>query len=207
MAIISDTEDVDFLTGTADPDTFVLGRDGVRDRIYDFKDGVDKIDLTAYSVGFDTVTIIWKKPGVFKVKIRDEKFLVNFAPQEEGEPPLSPSSLTADDFIFRDGAAAAPAQIQSDSDGKQKLVGTTMPDVFIFTSDGDRDIVKRFEDDKDKIDLSSYSILWEDLTFIDKGNGRVRIEIDDGLGGDVVVLKDSSGLLTSADLTISDFIL
>ncbi len=207
MAIISDTSGVDFLTGTADPDTFVLGRDGVRDRIYQFKDGVDKIDLTAYSVGYDTVTIIWKKPGVFKVKIRDEKFLVNFAPQLEGEAPISPDSLTADDFIFRTGAAAAPVQIQSDSAGKEKLIGTTMPDVFIFHNDGARDVVKRFEDDKDKIDLSSYSVLWEDLTFVDKGDGRVRIVIDDGFGGDVLVLTDSSGLLTSADLTPSDFIL
>lgn len=207
MSVINDTSGVDFLTGTPDPDIFVLGRDGVRDKILEFKDGEDLIDLTAFTVGYDTISIMQVKPDVFKVKIRNEKFLIKFAPQDEGEAPISIDSLTIDDFIFRPGAAPATPQIQSDSPGKQKLIGSTMPDVFIFHNDGERDVIKRFEDDKDKIDLSGYSVNFEDLTFIDKGDGRVKIVIDDDLGRDVVVVVDSSGLLTPDDLTPSDFIL
>lgn len=203
---MEDTAGSDRLDGSPGNEVFVLGRDGQFDKVYDFKDGEDKIDLTAFSIGFDTCYIVQLEPGLFMLQIRNEKTWIRFAEQGPGEAPISYDSLDPTDFIFKSGIPAAPPQVQSDSDGSQKLYGTTMPDVFIFNKDGDRDYVKRFEDDKDIIDLSGYSVNYEDLEFIDVGPGRVRIKIHHEQGKDVLVVVDRSGLLDANDLTEDDFI-
>ena len=203
---MEDTAGSDRLNGTIGSDIFELGRDGQFDKVYEFKDGEDKIDLTAFSVGFDTCYIVQLQPNLFMLQVRDEKTWIRFADQEPGEAPISFSSLDSTDFIFKSGIPAAPPQVQSDSDGSQKMYGSTMPDVFIFNPDADRDYIKRFEDDKDLIDLSSYSIQYEDLEFIDVGPGRVRIKVHHENGKDVLVVVDRSELLDAVDLTEDDFI-
>jgi len=197
----------DELTGLSGADRFVLSHDGRRDTILDFEDGVDVIDFTDFNVTFEELFIFQISAYSFVVDIRGERNQIDVAPPDIGDPPITPYSFTADDFIFADGAAAPNVLVQSDTAAADKLIGTGRPDVFVFSPDGLRDAVRRFEIHKDAIDLSSFGTAFANLTFTDVAPGRVVIRLETvDFGVEHLVLNDKSRLFTSADLTADDFI-
>ncbi len=197
----------DILTGFAGADTFVLSHDGRRDTITDFEDGIDVIDLTDYNVTFEEVFIFQLSTYSFVIEIRGERNQIDVPPPALGDPPVTPYSFTAADFIFAAGAAPPNVVLQSDTSAKDKLIGTGRPDVFVFTPDGLRDGVRRFEIHKDKIDLSAFGTAFENLIFTDIKDGRVAITLETlDFGIEKLVINDRSKLFTSADFTADDFI-
>jgi len=197
----------DILTGGLGADTFVLSHDGKRDTITDFTDGVDVIDFTSFNVTFDELFIYQINTYSFVIEIRGEKNQVDVTPPNIGDPPITPYSFTADDFIFAPGAAAPTPVVQSDTAGADRLFGTGRPDVFVFNPDGMRDAIRRFEIHKDLIDLSGFGTAFANLIFTDVQPGRIVIRLETlDHGIEHIVINDRSHLFTSADLTADDFI-
>ena len=197
----------DILTGGLGADTFVLSHDGKRDTITDFTDGVDVIDFTNFNVTFDELFIYQISTYSFVIDIRGEKTQVDVTPPSIGDPPITPYSFTAADFIFAPGAAAPTPVVQSDTAGADRLFGTGRPDVFVFNPDGMRDAVRRFEIHKDLIDLSGFGTAFANLIFTDVQPGRIVIRVETiDFGIEHIVINDRSHLFTSADLTADDFI-
>lgn len=198
--VVTDTARRDALWGSDQPDTFVLRRDGKTDTIQGFEPGRDLIDLSAFDIGFDSVEIRQTSPTTYMIHVREERTKVVLAPGED-------RALDADDFIFREGVADAPLQVHADGAGTDRLRGTTLPDVFIFSPDGVRDAVRRFEDGKDVVDLSAFNVSFADLTITDKKPGRVMVRVHYGDGEkEDVIIHDGSKTLTAADLSADDFI-
>ncbi len=197
----------DILTGGLGADTFVLSHDGRRDTITDFQDGIDVIDFSDFNVTFEELFIFQLSAYSFVIEIRGERNQIDVAPPNIGDPPITPYSFTAADFIFADGAAAPNVVVQTDTAGNDKLIGTGRPDVFVFSPDGMRDAVRRFEIHKDQIDLSAFGTAFENLIFTDVQPGRIVIRLETiEFGIEHIVINDRSKLFTSADLTADDFI-
>ncbi len=192
----------DKITGLGGADVFALRRDGKRDFILDFKNASDTIDLSDYNVTWDEVFVRLKAPGHFIIEIRGEKTDITFQAPEIGEPALSFFSLDESDFIFAAGAAAPTVHLVPDTAATDILWGTGRPDVFLLNRDSLKDVVRRFEDDKDAIDLLNFNTSFAALVFVDKAPGRVLIWCE----GEAIVVRDASRLLTAADFSASDFI-
>ncbi|WP_147126481.1 hypothetical protein [Shimia ponticola] len=90
--IIFDSDARDFMTGADGVDTFVFGAgDGQRDVIWDFEQGTDLIDISAWGVAsFDDLTITAKKSDRWIVTYNDEQLEVVM---DGGR-----TDLTAEDF-------------------------------------------------------------------------------------------------------------
>lgn len=82
--------------------------------------------------------------------------------------------------------------------GIDAVQGGRGADMFIFTADGDRDKLLDF---KDGSDLISVGVAFAALTITTLAPGRVQIDYS----GDVLIVTDSLGQLTVADLTTADF--
>ncbi len=204
---LHDTSRRDILTGGAGADTFVLSHDGKHDTISDFQDGYDVIDFTDYNVTYEEVFIFQASATSFIIDIRGERTQVDVPVPGIGDPPITPYSFTAADFIFAPGAATPAPLVISDTAAKDKLIGTGRPDVFVFTPDGLRDAVRRFEIHKDKIDLSAFGTAFGDLVMTDVKPGRILVELTTlDFGIEHLVINDRSHLFTMADLTAADFI-
>jgi len=197
----------DILTGGLGSDTFVLSHDGRRDIITDFQDGFDVVDFTDFNVTFEELFIFQLSAYSFVIDIRGERNQIDVTPPNIGDPPITPYSFTAADFIFAPGAAAPNVVVQTDTAGNDKLIGTGRPDVFVFSPDGMRDAVRRFEIHKDQIDLSGFGTAFANLVFTDVQPGRIVIKLETvDFGIEHIVINDRSHLFTSADLTANDFI-
>ena len=197
----------DILTGGLGADTFVLSHDGRRDTITDFSDGIDVVDFTDFNVTFEELFIFQLSAYSFVIDIRGERNQIDVPPPNIGDPPITPYSFTAADFIFASGAAAPNVVVQSDTAGNDKLIGTGRPDVFVFSPDGMRDAVRRFEIHKDQIDLSGFGTAFANLVFTDVQPGRIVIKLETiDFGVEHIVINDRSHLFTSADLIADDFI-
>ena len=122
----------DQLFGGNGTDYFVLGRDGRTDTIWNFEDGKDRIDLSAFEVQFDSVMIRQISELEWTIVVRDEMTRINFDTPEAGDPPID---LTEDDFIFASGVPAATPQVILDQAGLTHLHGTSLPDVFTMMID------------------------------------------------------------------------
>lgn len=197
----------DKLTGDLGADTFVFQHDGKRDFILDFEDGADVIDFTDFNVTYEELFIYQISAYTFVIDIRGEKTEVAVVPPGLGDPPITPSSFTAEDFIFTVGAAPPTITLQADTPGADRLFGTGRPDVFLFDPDGMRDAVRRFEIHKDKIDLTAFDTAFANLIFTDVSPGRVVIRVETPeFGVEHLVVHDKSKLFTSGDFTADDFI-
>ena len=197
----------DILTGGLGADTFVLSHDGRRDTITDFSVGVDVIDFTDFNVTFEELFIFQLSAYSFVIDIRGERNQIDVTPPNIGDPPITPASFTAADFVFAPGAAAPTPVVQSDTAGADRLFGTGRPDVFVFNPDGMRDAVRRFEIHKDLIDLSGFGTAFANLVFTDVQPGRVVIRLETlDFGIEHIVINDRSHLFTAADFTAADFI-
>lgn len=197
--VIRDTGRRDQLTGGDGADIFYLRHDNKRDTILDFQDGSDKIDLTDFNVTFDEVYIRQIADNAFVFTIRGESNAVYFAPPGPLDPPII---FDADDFIFNPGAAAPTRNLVTETDGADRLWGTSRPDTFVMNPDGMRDAIRRFELGKDIIDLQTFDTSFENLVFTDVKDGRVRIDF----GSESLVITDGSRSFTAADFAADDFI-
>jgi len=200
---IEDTGRRDKLTGGDGADIFLLNRDNKRDFILDFTDGVDKIDLTKFAVTFEEVFIKMISADTFVFTIRGESNNVTFAPSAL---PIDLSSLSADDFIFAEGAAPPNTNLVAETTGADRLFGTSRPDVFLFSPDGERDAVRQFELGKDRIDIETFDTSFGALDFFDIKAGRVRITFTTDFGTESLIIVDASRQFTSADFSAGDFV-
>jgi len=204
---ITDTLRRDLLLGDAGADTFVFQKDGKRDTVLDFQDGVDVIDFTDFDVTFEELFIYQIDTYSFVIDIRGEKNQIDVTPPNLGDPPITPSSFTAEDFLFDPGAAPPTITLHADTPAADRLFGTGRPDVFLFNPDGMRDAVRRFEIGKDKIDLAAFDTAFANLTFTDVSPGRVVIRLETlEFGVEHLVVHDKSKLFTASDFTADDFI-
>lgn len=192
----------DFLTGGAGADIFRLKRDGKVDKVFDFDDGIDIIDLSHYNITWDEVMIKHLEDSEFAIIIRGEKNLITVQPPETWEPAPSIHTFTADDFIFNTGAAVPDINIVLDGDGAGRITGTGLIDHFVMLQDGNRDVVLDYEPGKDKVDLAIFGTTFNQLSFVDRQPGKIVVR----LGTETVVIRDVSRELTSAELSADDFI-
>ena len=93
---IHDLGGADNLFGRGGADQFVMAADGDLDRIKDYQDGSDVIDVTAWgATELADLTITQHATGRVSVVMGDETLLVS-----DGARSLVVGDLTADDFIF-----------------------------------------------------------------------------------------------------------
>lgn len=200
--VLRDNAGREALTGAQGLDIFRMRRDGETDIVRDFQLGIDRIDLSAYEVGFDQMMIWNIRDNRFAIEIRGERTIIDIVPFENPVTGEIRDRLDITDFTFSPTAPSAGPNIVFDTDGKDFIRGTPNPDVFIFREDDEKDFVNRFEDGKDKIDLSDFEVRFDDLKFYEHFVGRVAVII----GDEKVFVKDAGGELTKAMLTEEDFI-
>ena len=88
---------VDVLFGGAGADVFVLSRDGQQDRIADFTDGVDRIDLSDWGMIYSAGALsIQSTTTGARISFGSEVLIIDTA----NNKPLSATSLTDADFLF-----------------------------------------------------------------------------------------------------------
>ena len=198
MPLIQDTSAKnDKLIGNSGvADTFYFNQDGNRDQLFGFEHGLDRIDLTQYNLTFSDLKIIDKFDGSgVRIVIGDtkEKLFV---------PGAVAADFDASDFVFSGpvgGAPVGPFTTFADSDGIDKFDGTSGADLFVFSPDGDREVIRNFDDGQDVIDLTAYGVTFDDLKIVNKANGGgVRIVVE----GEKIHVKD----VTAADFTSEDFL-
>ena len=199
--IITDTGRRDIINLGDGVDIVELSRDGKTDHVFGFDNGIDKIDLTQFNVNWSEIQIKYKGGGEFVITIRGERTKITFKPPIDGSE-ITQDYLTEDDFIFATGAPDPIDNILIDSNGLSVLYGTDQTDIFVMFRDHSRDVIKGFDPTKDKIDLSSFGISFEDLIFNDERGGKVVIK----LGTEGLVIRDLSGTLTSGDFTEDMFV-
>ncbi|MEL7099667.1 MAG: calcium-binding protein [Pseudomonadota bacterium] len=91
--------------------------------------------------------------------------------------------------------------------GNDTLIGSAGRDLFIFGRNAGDDVVRDYQDNIDRIDVSALGVsAFSDLSaaFSDRAGGGVLIDLSVAGGAGSITLL---GSVTSADLTASDFIL
>ncbi len=86
-----------------------------------------------------------------------------------------------------------------DGDGEDTAEGGAGADTFVFGADGSTDTIADFKDGVDLIDLTT---AFKNLTFTDIAPGEVHVEHS----GEILIIFDTAGTLTAADLTRDDFL-
>lgn len=94
--LLLDGDGKDQLFGGSGRDIFEFAPDGLQDRVQDFQDGLDLIDLSASVSGFDDITMTQLNQRVVRLTYDEEVLLV----RGFGKLNLSVDDLTADDFIL-----------------------------------------------------------------------------------------------------------
>ena len=94
---LNDGAGADTMTGGAGADVFVFCRDGAVDRITDFQDGIDRIDISDWGRIYSTaaLTFITTATGA-EVVYGDERLIIT----SSTGAPLTTAALTDADFIF-----------------------------------------------------------------------------------------------------------
>lgn len=199
--VLRDTANRDRIASGGGGDLIVLARDGKTDTILDFQNSLDRIDLTAFNITWSEVQV--KKTGdlSFTLTMRGERLKLELSALESQESvPLT--AIDADDFVFAPGAAAPNPHLILDYTGPGTLTGTDQPDVFAVLRDSDRDVIKDFDPNHDRIDLSSFDTSFEELRFTDRKPGKIIIH----LGSETLVVRDVSRDMMSGDFVADDFI-
>lgn len=200
--VIADSARRDQLTGYSGADTFRLLNDDKTDKILDFEDGIDTIDLTAYNVTWADVQIKYKGDFTFAISINGERTLITFQPPPNLDPADAQFLLDESDFIFNDNAAAAPPNYIYDRPGNDRLYGTDQSDIFVMQMDYYRDVVVKFDPNHDKIDLTPFNLTFADLTYTEVKPGKILVH----LGNENLVLRDVSHTMVVDDITADMFI-
>ncbi|GIX12909.1 MAG: hypothetical protein KatS3mg118_0868 [Paracoccaceae bacterium] len=84
----------DFLSGGAGADVFILAPDAGNDRIRDWEDGIDRIDLSALAIAYDALTITNGAPGRVRVDFGAGTLVVM-----DQTGLLSATDISAEDFF------------------------------------------------------------------------------------------------------------
>lgn len=200
--IIEDSARRDQMTGHSGADTFRLLNDDKTDKILDFEDGVDTIDLTAFNVTWADVQVKYKGDFTFAITIAGERTLITFQPPPDLDPALAQDWLDESDFIFNDNAAAPLPNYIYDRPGNDRLEGTDQTDIFVMQMDYYRDVIANFDPTKDIIDLTPFNLTFEDLTYTDVKPGKVIVH----MSNENLVIRDISHAMLSDDVTADMFI-
>lgn len=200
--ILEDTARRDQMTGYSGADIFKLSRDGKTDKILDFEDGADLIDLSAYNVTWADVQVKYVGDTTFAITIGGERTMITFQPPDSTGPAFSQDWLDEDDFIFNSNASAAPPNLIYDRPGKDRLYGTDQTDIFMMQMDYYRDVIAKFDPTKDKIDITPFNTSFEELTFKEVKPGKIIVD----LGNENLVIRDLSHTMQIDDITADMFI-
>ena len=208
IAFVFDSFGNDWITASPASEIFVFGRDAQWDRIIDFTDGEDLLDITAFEVTFDSLRIRRVSLEHYEVYTRDEGITVIFDEASVAAADADDWLLDIDDFIFATGLPEPPVQviIETNSTEREELRGTTLPDIFTFAQDDEGDVINLFEPGKDIIDLSAFNTSFEDLEIVTRYPGRVSVRISVEGDYDWIQINDPSRLMVAEDFTADDFI-
>lgn len=208
--IVHDTHRRDVLLSGGGADTFVLKNDGRTDTVWGFQDGIDRIDISALDASWDQLMVRQISMTEYMIfYLQEERLRVVF---EEPLPDFVPADgmlLDEGDFVFRAGLPDATPQliVERSLTENEVILGTTLPDVFVFEPDGQRDTIRRFEPGKDLIDLAAYGTTFGELELIERKEGRIAIKVPVGEEDhDWLVVIDISRQLTETDITADMFV-
>lgn len=199
--VLFDTNGRDTLRGNIGNDIFTMHRDGLRDYIRRFDLANDQIDLSAFNVTWQEVNIAHRSGNNFIITIRGERTMLTLEPDPNGQ---SYDFLSIDEtsFIFNTGAATPASNILLDQSGKSRINGTDQPDIFIFHEDYETDVIKFFDPQKDKVDLSGFNVVFSELEFETDKAGKVMIHFAE----ETIIIRDCSYEMIASDYTEDMFI-
>lgn len=213
-AWVMDGEGLDRMRGTSDSEIFVMADDGLRDLIRDFdvdRDVLDVSALGARDIGELEIRDLVRKDGsVSWVEVSDlsgeAEMILRF---DQGE--LSADRLSEANFLFSDNPEPWEPEIVeiADTGARDDLRGTQAVEVFYMQDDGQRDLVRNFEDEVDLIDVSRVATEFGELTIrnLVRKDGSVSwIEVSDGDGEPELILRFSGGAQDAERLSAEDFI-
>jgi Ca2+-binding RTX toxin-like protein len=87
----------DTLTGGAGEDVFIFDRDGSVDRITDFQDGVDRLDVSSWGRIYSAQSLLITSTATgAEIAFGDERLIITSA----AGGPLAASAFSDADFIF-----------------------------------------------------------------------------------------------------------
>lgn len=212
--LVMDGEGLDRMRGTEASEIFVMADDGLRDLIRDFdvdRDVLDVSALAARNIGELEIRDLVRKDGsVSWVEVSDlsgeAEMILRF---DQGE--LSADRLGEANFLFSDNAEPWEPEIVeiADSGERDDLRGTQAVEVFYMQDDGQRDMVRSFEDGVDLIDVSRVATEFGELTIrnLMRKDGSVSwIEVSDGDGEPELILRFSGGAQDAERLSAEDFL-
>lgn len=214
-ATLCETAGRDDLRGTDDSEVFVLADDGQRDLVRNFDGAMDRLDVSAFgarSLDDLTITELMRKDGsVSWIQIADAsgqaEAILRF---NEGDHDAS--RMREDNFVFAGANAPSPVpgyETLIGTDSRDDLRGTDAREVFVMQNDGERDLVREFEDDVDLIDVSRVATEFGELTIrnLSRKDGSVSwVEISDAGGDAELILRFSGGAHDADRLTAEDFL-
>ena len=204
--------DKDRLYGGAGSDLYVMTLDRHTDAIFDFELGQDRIDISDWGVSDIDQLDLRLHRGRFIIQFDKEVLSVR------GTTQFTEADFTADLFVFAD-AAEGPLtitgtagrdrligteldEIIEDGAGKDNMFGRAGADTFVLALDGDADNIKDFESGIDKIDLSAWSVTFDDLAITQQREGKVLVSF----GDERLSVADAARTLLVADLDADQFL-
>nr|WP_284438323.1 choice-of-anchor Q domain-containing protein [Thalassococcus arenae] len=205
----------DIYLGRGGQDEFVLGNDAT-DRVRDFEDGVDKLDISAWGVtSLQDVEIVDKNGRAIIKGQNGERANIKFA--DEG---VDFTDLDASDFIFDDGIAAPGLVTIEGTSDRDRLTGTSDNERFVGKEGIDRylgnggadqfvlgkdaiDRVLDFQDGVDLLDVSEWgATALSDISIIHRDDRAVLV----GQNGERAVVFFDDPVTSSHDLGADDFL-
>lgn len=205
----------DKLTGTRGAaDTFFMQRDLREDQIRNFEPGRDRIDVSQFGAEVlsdleitnaqrSDGSIRWIRIGLPGDEIAEIRLRTADPAQMDAD------ALGAGDFIFLPPSVRTAGIRVEDGVGAQALRGTDAAEIFVFGSDGQRDLLRGFELGRDLIDVSAFAASVEDLRIDEqlRKDGSVNwITIAD-LSGEVELALRLAGSDQRADaLSFENFV-
>ena len=212
---VCETAGIDDLRGTDATEVFVLADDGKRDLVRDFDAAMDRLDMSAFgaqTLDDLTITELMRKDGsVSWIEIEDSSGTAE-AILRFDDGALSAARLTEDNFIFAGEQGMAPVpgmEVVAGTEALDDLRGSAAVEVFVMQDDGERDLIRDFEDDVDLIDVSRVATEFGELTIrnLMRKDGSVSwVEILDADGEREMILRFSGGAHDADRLTAEDFI-
>lgn len=204
--------------GTADAEIILLRPDATRVVIRDFDPGLDRIDVSALGVAstddLDLTPLIRRDGSVAWFQIAADGSDPAAVLRMDARTGMTLDALTPDAFIFADPAdlPSVTRAVVADGAGADMLRGTGDAEDFVLRLDGQRDIVRGFDDGTDLIDLSAWGLSGFDALDISdlvRRDGSVAwISIDAAAVGEVLLVRMDPAQQTAAStLTAEDFVI
>ena len=211
--LIIDGVSGDLLIGGGGADIFALAGDGTRNKIIDFEEGVDTIDISAWgTTSFDDLVVRQRGEGSLLVGSGDNSVVVQAADRQ-----IDVADLSTDSFIF---AEVTGPNFITGTDARDRITGTDADDVIdgglgrdfiaggagadIFVAGADAfDVILDFTENRDQVDISAWGVGgFDELSFTQLRPGLVTVE--GGAGS--VRIKAADRQISEADFDADDFI-